>query len=74
MYVTNEESMSNIITAKQKEDDDIFVDKVIEDNDNIIEVLAISKEPLGNEVKEIADTIEAAGETKVAVEEDSKKT
>ena len=74
MYVTNEESMSNIITVKQKEDDDIFVDKVIEDNDNIREVLAISKEPLGNEVKEIADTIEAAGETKVDVEEDSKKT
>ena len=74
MYVTNEESMSNIITVKQKEDDDIFVDKVIEDNDNIREVLAISKEPLGNEVKEITDTIEAAGETKVDVEEDSKKT
>ena len=41
MYVTNEESMSNIITVKQKEDDDIFVDKVIEDNDNIREVLAL---------------------------------
>merc|ERR1712238_206872 len=50
----------------------IFVDKVIEDNDNIREVLAISKEPLGTEVKEIADIIEAEGETKVDVEEDSK--
>ena len=48
MYVTNEESMSNIITVKQKEDDDIFVDKVIEDNDNIREVLGDSKSFHGN--------------------------
>jgi len=74
MCVTNEEAMTEIITVYSKEDDDTVVDKVIEDNDNIREVLAISKEPLGTEVKEIADIIEAEGETKVDVEEDSKNT
>ena len=52
----------------------IIVDKVIEDKDNIREVLDISKEPLGNEVKEKADIIEAEGETKVDGEADSKNT
>ena len=72
MGETNEEAMTEIITVNSKEDDDIVIDKVIEENDNIREVLAISKEPLGTEVKEIADIIEAEGETKVDVEEDSK--
>jgi len=35
MCVTNKEAMTEIITVNSKEDDDIFVDKVIEDNDNI---------------------------------------
>ena len=52
MGETNEEAMTEIITVNSKEDDDIVIDKVIEENDNIREVLAISKEPLGNEVKE----------------------
>ena len=51
-----------------------MIDKVIEENDNIREVLAISKEPLGNEVKEIVNMIEAEGETKVDVENDLKNT
>ena len=52
MCETNEEAMTDIITVHSKEeDDDIFVDKVIEDNDNIREVLAISKVPWGNQVK-----------------------
>ena len=70
MCETNEEAMTEIITVNSKEDDDTFVDKVIEDNDNIREVLAISKGPLGNEMKEIADIIEVEGETKVDIEED----
>ena len=52
MGETNEEAMTEIITVNSKEDDDIVIDKVIEENDNIREVLAISKEPLNNEVKE----------------------
>merc|ERR1712238_49916 len=72
MCETNEEAIKEIITVNSKEDDDIFVDKIIEDNDNIGEVLAISKEPLGTEVKEKADIIEAEGETKVDIKEDSK--
>ena len=52
MGETNEEAMTEIITVNSKEDDDIVIDKVIEENDNIREVLAISKESLGNEVKE----------------------
>ena len=52
----------------------IIVDKVIEDKDNIREVLDISKEPLGNEIKEKAYIIEAEGDTKIDVEEDSKNT
>merc|ERR1712238_139582 len=72
MCETNEEAIKEIVSVKSKEDDDIFVDKIIEDNDNIREVLAISKEPLGTEVKEKADIIEAEGETKVDIEEDSK--
>merc|ERR1712238_197852 len=74
MCETNEEAVMKKITVNSKEDDDIFVDKIIEDNDNIREVLAISKEPLGTEVKEKADIIEAEGETNVDVEEDSKNT
>ena len=35
MCETNEEAMTEIITVNSKEDDDTFVDKVIEDNDNI---------------------------------------
>ena len=35
MCKTDEEGMTDIITFNSKEDDDIFVDKVIEDNDNI---------------------------------------
>ena len=62
MCETNEEAMTEIITVNSKEDDDTFVDKVIEDNDSIREVLAISKGPLGNEMKEIADIIEVEGE------------
>ena len=53
MDETNEEAMMEIITVNSKEDDDIVIDKVIEENDNIREVLAISKGPLGNEMKEI---------------------
>merc|ERR1712238_130375 len=74
MCETNEEAIKEIITVNSKEDDDIFVDKIIEDNDNIREVLAISKEPLGTEVKEKADIIEDEGETNVDIEEDSKNT
>ena len=51
-----------------------MVDKCIEDNDNIREVLVLSKEPLGNTVKEIFNIIEAEGETKVDVEEYLKNT
>ena len=51
-----------------------MVDKFIEDNDNIREVLVLSKEPLGNTVKEIFNIIEAEGETKVDVEEYLKNT
>merc|ERR1712238_643365 len=72
MCETNEEAIKEIITVNSKEDDDIFVDKIIEDNDNIREVLAISKEPLGTEVKEKADIIEAEGETNVDIKENSK--
>ena len=50
------------------------VDKCIEDNDNIREVLVLSKEPLGNTVKEIFSIIEAEGETTVDVEEYLKNT
>merc|ERR1711957_765731 len=74
MCETNEEAVKEIITVNSKEDDDMFVDKIIEDNDNIREVLAISKESLGTEVKEKADIIEAEGENKVDIEEDSKNT
>jgi len=35
MCKTDEEGMTDIITFNSKEEDDIFVDKVIEDNDNI---------------------------------------
>ena len=49
----------------------IIVDKVIEDKHNIREVLDLSKEPLGNEINDI---IEAEGDTKIDVEEDSKDT
>ena len=41
MCETNEEAMTEIITVNSKEDEDIVVDKVIEDNDNIREVLAL---------------------------------
>ena len=42
MGVTNEEAMKNIITVNSKEDDDIVVDKVIEENGGKkIEVLAL---------------------------------
>ena len=51
-----------------------MVDKCIEDNDNIREVLVLSKEPLGNTVKEIFSIIEAEGETTVDVEEYLKNT
>ena len=51
-----------------------MVDKVVEDNDNIREVLVLSKEPLGNTVKEIVNIIEGEGETKVDVEEYLKNT
>ena len=71
---TNEETMSGISTVNSKEDEDIVIDKVIEENNNIREVLDSSKEPYGNEVKEKADIIEAEGDTKIDVEEDSKNT
>jgi len=48
MCVTNEEAMMEIITVNSKEDDDTVVDKVIEDNDNIREVLGDSKSFHGN--------------------------
>ena len=67
-----EEAVTEISTDNSKEDNDICIAKGIEDNDKIREVLALSKEPLGNEVKEKADIIEAKGETKVDVEEDLK--
>ena len=51
-----------------------MIDKVVEDNDNIREVLVLSKEPLGNTVKEIVNIIEGEGETKVDVEEYLKNT
>ena len=35
MCETNEEAMTGIITINSKEDDGVFVDKVIEDNYNI---------------------------------------
>jgi len=41
------------------ENADTVVEKVIEDNDNIRNFIALSKEPLGNEVKEIVNIIEA---------------
>ena len=66
------EDMSETSTVNSKEDEDIVIDKVIEENNNIREVLDSSKEPYGNEVKEKADIIEAKGETKVDVEEDFK--
>ena len=56
---TNEETMSGISTVNSKEDEDIVIDKVIEENNNIREVLAIPKESLSNEVKEIVNIIEA---------------
>ena len=68
------EDMSETSTVNSKEDEDIVIDKVIEENNNIREVLDSSKEPYGNEVKEKADIIEAEGETKVGVEEDLKNT
>ena len=74
MCETNEEAMTEIITVNSEEYDDTVVDKVIEDNDNIRQVLAISKEPLGNAVKGIVNIIESAGETKVDVEEYLKNT
>jgi len=43
MCMTNQEAMTEIITVYSKEDDDTVVDKIIEDNDNIREVLAISR-------------------------------
>ena len=48
MCMTNEEAMTEIITVNSKEDDDTVVDKVIEDNDNIREVLGDSKSFHGN--------------------------
>ena len=70
MCVINEEATTKIITAKSKEGEYTFVDKVIEENDNIREVLDISKEPLGIAVNEKSDIIEAEGGTKVDVEVD----
>ena len=39
MCVTNEVAMTGIITVKSKGDQDTFIDKLIEQNDNIREVL-----------------------------------
>ena len=66
---TNEDTMIGLMTVASKDNDNTVVDKVVEGNANIGEVLSISNEALRIEVKEEADIINDEEVTNVDVEE-----
>jgi len=72
--VTNEEPMIELVTVTSNDDDITVVDKITDRNDNIREVLVISKEALGSETREKIDRIDAEEEKKIIEDDDLKIT
>ena len=70
--VTNEEPMTELVTVTSKDDDNIVVDKVTNNNDNVRKILVISKETLGTETMEKVDKVDAE-EGKIVVKDDDLK-
>jgi len=70
--VTNEEPMIELVTVTSKDDDNIVVDKVTNNNDNVRKILVISKETLGTETMEKVDKVDAE-EGKIVVKDDDLK-
>ena len=70
--IINEEPMIELVTVTSKDDDNIVVDKVTNNNDNVRKILVISKESLGTETMEKVDKVDAE-EGKIVVKDDDLK-
>ena len=64
--------MTELVTVTSKDDDNIVVDKVTNNNDNVRKILVISKETLGTETMEKVDKVDAE-EGKIVVKDDDLK-